>query len=77
MKIEGDKIFMNDGTEYDANCGIIGLSPKCLQPDGNCVYQGYDGQVGWDLSKKHAVEIADYMIDLWNKFKMRQAASEV
>jgi hypothetical protein len=57
----GDTITMADGTIYDANNGIIGLSPELG------IYEGYDGRLDHDMPDKHRVEIAEYMIVQWTR----------
>lgn len=74
MKIIGDKVIFSTGTEKYANNGIIGISPLMG------ITQGYDGGFyqpddGWtdehlyDLTKAEQVELAEYMVSLWTKFK--------
>jgi ABC-type lipoprotein release transport system permease subunit len=75
MKIIGDKVIFSNGTEKYANNGIIGLSPHMT------VSEGYDGgfhqpREDWmddedfnGLSKKEQIELANYMIAAWKKFK--------
>lgn len=70
--IDGQAVFSTGKIMY-ANLGIIGLSPELD------VYQGYDGYFDvhkndWDddepvLTKTEKIELADYMIAEWQKFK--------
>lgn len=77
MKIEGDEITFSNGNTHYANKGIIGLSPELH------VYDGYDGQLHWPredwmddddfdgLLPKEQIELADHMLNEWQKFKDR------
>jgi len=68
MKIEGDEVIFSTGTRVQANDGVIGIS----SPDeyGWDVREGYDGHLGSDnLTKEEKVELAEYMICLWQEFK--------
>jgi hypothetical protein len=72
MKINNDYItFKTSGKKYYANCGIIGLSEP--GEDGWQVSGGYDDAFGGccseKLSKKEKIELADYMINLWTRFR--------
>jgi hypothetical protein len=74
MRVEGDRLIMDDGTKYYANVGIVGLSPKLE------ISEGYDGGImDWEndedegkLPLKHRLELAEYMIALWTKYKEAQ-----
>ena len=76
MKIDGDTVIFSTGKERSANCGIIGLEPYHLE-----VTEGYDGGFHnddwWDepdkLTAAEQIELADYMIELWGKFKEKAA----
>lgn len=65
MKVEGNKIYFSSGTAEHAYEGIIGINSNLH------AYEGYDAPLcmGSDLSKDDSVELADYMISLWQKFK--------
>lgn len=68
MKIDedNDAIVFSDGRRYNTNCGIIGLSP------GLNTYEGYDGVLesgNCMFDKQQKIELADYMIELWTKYK--------
>lgn len=80
MEINGDKVLFSTGTEKDANNGFIGLNQKM------CISEGYDGYLyqpreDWMddkdcyhiLSYDEQIELADYMIALWQKFKSQAA----
>lgn len=80
MKIDDDKITMEDGTEYYVNRGIIGLG--CPDEDEWHIYEGYDGDLwyryswateeeyeDWRMPMEHALEIASHMINRWQAFK--------
>ena len=69
-----DEIKLSSGRIIYANCGIIGLSPELE------VREGYDGTVEWPpptwneyakpyLTADDMRELADLMIDRWQRFK--------
>jgi hypothetical protein len=72
MKLIDEKLVMNDGTAYGANCGIIGLNTY-----DNCIYEGFDGILNKfdeygdiiELPREHRMEIAEYMITAWTEYK--------
>ena len=68
MRIEGDKVIFSTGKTRYANCGIIGLSPRMDISEG---YDGgfYNGPGDEELTKDELIEIADYMVEQWKKFK--------
>jgi hypothetical protein len=75
MQIIGDKVVFSTGKEKYANLGIIGLSPRME------VSEGYDGgfhraREDWmddddydGLTREEQIELADYMISAWSKFR--------
>ena len=65
MKIEGDKVTFSTGKVKSANGGVIGL-----KPDGS-VTEGafYSSKFDVVLTDAECVELADYMINAWMKFK--------
>jgi hypothetical protein len=71
---EKGKLVMADGTEYYANGGIVGLN------DDLEISEGYDGGFycyredsdDGALPLAHRLELADYMIALWIKYKEAQ-----
>lgn len=66
MKIEGDYMVFSTGKEAYAYAGVIGLDPVLH------VFGGYDDSVyeyNNDLSKAERIELADYMIEQWQKFR--------
>jgi hypothetical protein len=77
MKIENDTATFSSGRTAYANRGIIGLSPELN------LSEGYDGGFcawpipeWWSDEEKRAclqssdmIELADYMISQWGKFK--------
>ena len=66
MLTDKDSItFESTGNLHNANRGIIGLS--CTE-DAWVVYEGYDGELCF-LSQEEKLELANYMINLWNKYK--------
>jgi hypothetical protein len=75
MKIKNDMIVFSTNTIRYANLGLIGLSENMDQISG-----GYDESV-WRkgeeeytdaLTKDELIELADYMISLWIRFKSLQ-----
>jgi len=74
MKIEGDVVIFSTGKVVSVNCGIIGISPDLSVSAGydNGLYFrgdsfGDDGESD-SLTNKEAIELGQYMIDLWNEF---------
>ena len=72
MKIELGNAIFSTGKYVYVNEGIVGLAaPGGTDHTGGgwVVAQGYDG--GFDkLTKNEQIELADYMISLWQNFKM-------
>lgn len=74
MEIKGDYAIFSSGLKVYTNNGIIGLAPDLT------VLEGYDGGMynpEYDdehskFSKADLVELADYMIAQWTKFKQLQ-----
>jgi hypothetical protein len=80
MKIEKDTITFSSGRTAYANRGIVGINPNLSVHEG---YDGsipWPVPEWWGtehpewidqntLTSKDMVELADYMIDLWQKFK--------
>ena len=83
MRIEGKKIIFSTGKIKYANNGIVGLSGASLITNEWDIFDGYDGILfngdphyndyvekdDDDLTNDELVELADYMVDLWKKFK--------
>ena len=68
MIIEGDNVIFSSGKVVYANGGIIGLCEPGKY--GWDIYEGYDGAIDIDeLSKQERIELADYMIALWQRLK--------
>jgi|LGVF01.2.fsa_nt_gb hypothetical protein len=69
MKTNGNNIIFSTGKVRYANNGIIGLS----EPDkeyGWTIFDGYDGRIEHNnLTRSEINELADYMINLWQRFK--------
>lgn len=64
LKIGDDEIVFSSGRTIYTHRGIIGLSP-----DGD-LFQGYDGKFyPDDVHADDARELADHMIERWQKFK--------
>ena len=66
-----DKLILSNGREIYANLGIVGLNDELAT-----IYEGYDGEIQWDIFKRNnenkydlkdneIIEICEYMIDLW------------
>lgn len=71
MEIKGDQVIFSTGRVLTANGGVIGLGSSA-----QCALEGWDGQLEPDpfydeeaLSESERHELADYMIDLWTKYK--------
>lgn len=57
--------FESTGREFYANNNIIGICPTLS------ISEGYDGRL-WeleDITEAEREELADYMIQLWQRFK--------
>jgi len=68
MIIKRDDVIFSSGKVVYANRGIIGLSMPGEY--GWEISEGYDGRIDIDeLSKQERIELADYMITLWQRFK--------
>lgn len=62
--LEGDEYELSTGKQFYANKGIIGIENSLI------ISHGYDGGINEDdFTQQEKAEIADYMIDLWTKFK--------
>lgn len=59
---ETGHLTFSNGESILVHCGLISVGA------GGEIYQGYDGHVR-ELSDKNALEVADYAIDLWLKYK--------
>jgi len=69
MKIDGDAVVFSTGKKVYVNNGIIGLSEP--DEDGWSVSEGYDGGINTNkLTHEERWELADYMINLWKRFKI-------
>jgi hypothetical protein len=83
MKIEGDQVTFSTGKKVYVNCGIIGLSPDLDVSAGydNGWFSPTDGWHDEDgivdpqsrhyLTPAEQAELADYMLEQWQKFKAR------
>ena len=68
MGIKEDGFVFSTGKEIYANRGIIGLSEPGKY--GWEVSEGYDGGIEIDdLTEGEKIELADYMISLWQRFR--------
>lgn len=66
-----DRYSMNNGKEFYANCGIIGLSPKeCHYENDWYIHEGYDGGIfeSREFTKEERKEISDFMINQWREW---------
>ena len=67
---EKEEYIFNSGKTASANCGIIGLSPELEVSDGyDGLFHCYDKENACELTKEDKIELADYMINQWQKFK--------
>ena len=61
-----DDYELSTGKILQANNSIIGISPELN------VSEGYDGGgADYDLTKEEKIEVADYMISQWRKYKKK------
>ena len=70
-KIIESKVIFESGKETYVNRGIIGINPELD------ISERYDYETGQDeppFTKEECVELADFMIDLWQKFKQKYTA---
>jgi hypothetical protein len=59
-------LLESTGKEFYANKGIIGLN-RDLE-----IFEGYDGGINQrEFTKQEREELSDYMIDLWQAFKLK------
>jgi len=77
MKVQGDNVIFSSGRTASANNGIIGISEQDLDE----VYEGYDGNLDPTfnrslLSTEDKLELADYMVNLWMKYRRRARREE-
>ena len=69
--VRNDTILLEStGREFYAHSGVIGLG----EPDdsGWRLSQGFDGGIGGygeDLDNNEKIELAEYMIELWTRYK--------
>lgn len=76
MKIVGEYLIFNTGKRVYANNGIVGIDGDYLLSTGYDNYletpflenndEGYE-----ELTKAEALELADYMIEVWQNYKQR------
>lgn len=65
MENKGDDLIFSTGTVVYANRGIIGISEELS------VYGGYDNGIEEEeLTKEELIELADFMIERWQSFKV-------
>lgn len=67
MRIEDNYLVFSTGKKYYANGGIIGID-KDLDLTEGCD----NGMNDDELTNKEKVELANFMIDLWKKYKNRE-----
>jgi hypothetical protein len=64
MKFDDDQVVFSSGKSEYAFSGIIGIN-SALE-----LSYGYDGSLADERwTKEEAIELADYMIALWTKYK--------
>jgi hypothetical protein len=57
---------LTTGKIFSAYCGYIGINPEFS------LSEGYDGLLDYiSFTQQEKIEIADYMINLWNDYKKR------
>ena len=63
-------IFESSGLKFNAHGGFIGITENSLRVSGGYDDELFVGVRGINcLTKDERRELADYMIDLWTKFK--------
>lgn len=67
MKIKDDYLIFSTGKKVYAHAGFVGIK----YDNGWRISEGYDGGVYFDeeMTPAECVELADYMINQWVKFK--------
>lgn len=77
MEVKGDNLVFSTGKVKYANCGIIGIDSD-LEITGGYDHAFHRPREDWmddedfeGLDKVEQIELADYMISLWSKFKDR------
>jgi len=64
--------ILSTGKEFNANRHIVGISPEDDRSYDFTLYEGYDGDLYIEeFTNDELIEIADYIIDLWNDYKDR------
>jgi hypothetical protein len=75
MKIEGDTVTFSTGRVVDVNRGIIGIDDELgvtAGYDNGWFYEGYtEPDDNYYLTPAERIELADYMILQWQRFKER------
>lgn len=66
--LERDIYQLSSGRIFSANCGVIAISPELGVSDG-----GVRGIVDIDWTPAERTELADFMINLWERFKVEVA----
>ena len=68
MKVTKGHIVFSTGKMISANGGVIGISEP--GEDGWQILEGWDGGIDMEeLTKGELNEIADYMVNLWERFR--------
>lgn len=80
MRINGDEVLFSSGKNLYAYNGIIGLSPV-MDVTGGYDQRFYDQPTEDDdfepsLTKEEQIELADYMIAAWQKFREKAIENE-
>lgn len=81
-RIDPDRYELSSGRKFYANNGCIGIDPDSTGngdsvgegADDSIRVRGYDwespSEFDWTVAERH--ELADFMIDLWTKWKQAQ-----
>ncbi len=74
---DSDIFILSTGKEINANHGLISLEE--LENNEWAIMEGYDGSIDYptwneedeprNLTREERIEVADYMIALWERFK--------
>jgi hypothetical protein len=72
MRIDGDDLIFSNGRRVYANFGSIGIGDDlrvCYGGDGGIAAWPGDDMPEYVLTEAERLELADYMIALWTKFR--------
>lgn len=80
----GDGIMLSTGKGIYANCGYMGINELGELSEGYDGHicggdfeAGYDSHDHYELTTAERIELADYVISLWLKYKERNAQADL